>query len=500
VLLALVALPTGCSSASTEPVRAATSSAPAPLESLASTSARVTDPAVDGSNAWKLSKPASQRQIEGFTTKVSAHAGEPVGLMVSTDAATFVATAFRIGAYRGGTGKTIWKSEPTIGQRQAAATFANDTTRPVVARWSPSLAVPTVGWPPGFYVFKLVASDGWQCLIPFVVKAESAAGKIALVAPVTTWQAYNTWGGFSLYEGRNGRRSWAVSFDRPYDTPATGTGVIPLVVRAERLGIPLAYLTNIDIDADKDALTGALGYVSMGHDEYWTPTMRDRVASARDRGTNLAFIGANTMYWRIRLADSPVGPNRLVVGYRSDAFADPDPSERATARFRDSPNPRPENDITGMQYECFPVDADYRIVSPGWWGFRGTGVGAGERFEHLVGIEADRVYPLASTPRPLQILSYTNYSCRGTSTSSESTYYTTTSGAGVIDLGTLRWTCAVKGRCGTYQFSRRTISFVRRVTDNILEQFAQGHVGRRLPAEDNVSQFDLPTANQVSAS
>ena len=199
----------------------------------------------------------------------------------------------------------------------------------------------------------------------------------------------------------------------------------------------------------------------MGHDEYWTPTMRDRVASARDRGTNLAFIGANTMYWRIRLANRPTGPNRLIVGYRSDAFADPAPSEQDTARFRDAPSPHPENDVTGMQYECFPVDTDYRIVSPGWWGFRGTGVGEGDRFEHLVGIEADRVYPIASTPRPLQILSHTTYRCRGTGTSSESTYYTTSSGAGVIDLGTLRWTCALKGRCGTYQLPRRTIAFVK---------------------------------------
>ena len=450
-----------------------------------------------------MTKPARQSQIEGFTTRVSARAGEPLGLKVSTSAATFVATAFRLGAYEGGSGKRVWESGRTIAHRQAAASFAPFSTRTIVARWRQSLAVPTAGWPAGFYVFKLVASDGWQFLVPFVLKADSAEGKVALVAPVTTWQAYNTWGGYSLYEGRNGRRAWAVSFDRPYSTPGAGTGVVPVVLRAERLGIPLAYLTNIDIDADSDALSGAVGYVSMGHDEYWTPTMRDRVVSARDRGTNLAFIGANTMYWRIRLAGRPTGPNRLVVGYRSDAFADPARSagpQSTTARFRDSPYPRPENDVTGMQYECFPVDTDYRIVTPGWWGFRGTGVVNGERFEHLVGDEADRVYPIASTPRPVQILSHSNYSCGGTGTSSESTYYTTNSGAGVVDLGTLRWTCALNGRCGTYQLSRRTISFVRTVTYNILAQFAQGPIGRRFPAEDNVSQFNLPAANRVSAS
>ena len=30
----------------------------------------------------------------------------------------------------------------------------------------------------------------------------TAAGTVALVAPVTTWQAYNDWGGYSLYEER----------------------------------------------------------------------------------------------------------------------------------------------------------------------------------------------------------------------------------------------------------------------------------------------------------
>lgn len=503
LVLALAGLPTGCSTGSTRPVPATTASPVSSRPGLSPTYVQAREPAPTVSNAWKLSKPALKSQIEGFATRVSARAGEPLGLMVSTSAATFVATAFRIGAYEGGSGKKVWESGRTIGHRQAPAIFAPLSTRTIVAPWRQSLEVPTAGWPAGFYVFKLVASNGWQSLVPFVVKADSAEGKVALVAPVTTWQAYNTWGGYSLYEGRAGRRSWAVSFDRPYGSPTAGSWVASMVIRAERLGIPLAYLTNIDIDADEDALSGAVGYVSIGHDEYWTPTMRDRVVSARDSGTNLAFTGANTMYWRIRLAGRPTGPNRLVIGYRSDAFADPARTvapPTTTARFRDSPYPRAENQVTGTQYECFPVDADYRIVSPGWWGFRGTGVARGERFEHLVGDEADRVYPIASTPRPLQILSHSGYTCRGTRTSSESTYYTTESGAGVVDLGTLRWTCALNGRCGAYQLSRRTVSFVRTVTDNILAQFALGPVGRHFPAEDNVSRFNLPSANRVSAS
>ena len=147
----------------------------------------------------------------------------------------------------------------------------------------------------------------------------SAEGTVALVAPVTTWQAYNQWGGYSLYAGADGdSRSHAVSFDRPYNG-ATGandyrTAAIPIIVRAEQSGVPLSYFTNIDLHTREHALDGARGYVSMGHDEYWTTAMREAVARARDAGTNLAFLGANTMYWRVRLEPSTTGPARLVGG------------------------------------------------------------------------------------------------------------------------------------------------------------------------------------------
>ena len=69
--------------------------------------------------------------------------------------------------------------------------------------------------------------------------------------------------------------------------------------------MPLSYFANVDLHDGHDLLAGALGYVSMGHDEYWTPSMRTTVETARDAGTNLAFLGANTMYWRVRLGDRP---------------------------------------------------------------------------------------------------------------------------------------------------------------------------------------------------
>ena len=383
--------------------------------------------------------PAGAGGSSAYTThdqRPAGHAGS--GLKVSTSAAGYRVLGYRIGSYRGGSGALVWRAGSSVGERQAGAVLEPVETRTVVAPWRRSLTLDTTGWEPGFYVLKLRTGRGWETAVPYVVSSPSARGTVALVAPVTTWQAYNQWGGYSLYAGPAGdRRSWAVSFDRPYNLvdrrqrlPHRGD---PLIVSgraaAPPLGIPLSYYTNVDLDQDPGVLAGARGYVSMGHDEYWTPAMREAVERARDGGTNLAFLGANTMYWRIRLDDAGSGrPGcRPATGPTppSTRCATQRPAE-ATSRFRDVPAPEPEQD----------PDRDEVRVLPGrrrptswrrrrWWGFRGTGVRAGDRFAGLVGPEADRVYLDARTPRPMEVLSHTPYSCRGVATSSQSVYYTT---------------------------------------------------------------------------
>ena len=460
-----------------------------------------------GSDEWRMTQMAKDGQIEAYTTRVSAPPGDLLELKVSTSERAFRMSAYRIGDYDGGTGQLVHRSQLVRGERQADAVFQPLETRTVVAPWHVSLTADTTGWEPGFYVLRLRTTSGWEHQVPYIVSSPSAAGTIAVVVPVTTWQAYNLWGGYSLYDGPTGdRRSWAVSFDRPYH----GVGgmndfhisVVPIVVRAEMTGEPLSYFANVDLHDGHDLLAGALGYVSTGHDEYWTPSMRTTVETARDAGTNLAFLGANTAYWRVRLGDRPTGPRRLMTGYRHDAAVDPlrdqTPAE-ATSRFRDAPGAEPENALTGMLYECYPVDADYVVVSPRWWGFAGTGATYGTAIPGLVGGESDRVYPDGGAPRPLQLLSHTSFSCRGVTTTSQSVYYTAPSGAGVFTAGTLRWGCALVDLCDR-PLGPRTRDFARQVTDNLFHGFAAGPVGLRHPARDNVADFDLPLVNTVEAS
>ena len=88
----------------------------------------------------------------------------------------------------------------------------------------------------------------------------------------------------------------------------------------------------------------------------------------------------------------------------------------------------------------------------------------------------------------------------GVTTSAQSTYSTHRSGAGVVSVGTLRWTCTMTGTCFGTPMARRAVDFVRHVTRTIVEEFARGPVGLRHPAHDNVARFDLPVLNEVPAS
>ena len=98
--------------------------------------------------------------------------------------------------------------------------------------WTTSytLNVPS-SWTTGNYIVKLKRTDGqqWENYMTFVVRDDSSTAPIVYGLDVTTWQAYNYWGGsgnnnvgYSLYARFNdltgdntGPRAYTVSFDRP---------------------------------------------------------------------------------------------------------------------------------------------------------------------------------------------------------------------------------------------------------------------------------------------
>jgi hypothetical protein len=398
-----------------------------------------------------------------------------------------------MGWYGGAEARMLWRSPWFRGRRQGPGEL-DHSTRTVHADWRRPLPIPTDGWPEGAYLLRLDADTGHQRYVPLVVRSRTAAGRTLLVHAAATWQAYNAWGGYSLYAGRGGyaARSVAVSFDRPYDKTGAEKFLVherALVVLAERLGIPLAYSTGIDLDSE--VLRDATAIVFMGHDEYWSPQTREKVTRARDAGSNVAFLGANTCYRRIRLD----WDGRLVICYKDDFVRDPLYGRHpalVTTDFRAAPAPDPESSLTGVYYDGFPADAPYVVTAPRHWLFAGTGVRRGDSFAHLVGVEYDRVTPGVPTPRPLEILAHSPLLCEDRASFADSAYYTTPSGAGVFASGTMRWVEALAaarpGGRRAHDMDAGTRRFVTKTTTNLLRAFAQGPAGtNQPPPRDNVA-------------
>ena len=68
-------------------------------------------------------------------------------------------------------------------------------------------------WASGYYMAQLILTSGPQRgkgnQVPFVVRTPAQPAAIVLVTPVNTVQAYNNWGGKSLYNSNSTDRSRA---------------------------------------------------------------------------------------------------------------------------------------------------------------------------------------------------------------------------------------------------------------------------------------------------
>jgi len=449
-----------------------------------------------GDPDWPIRQLGAPDAMLGYAGQASVLPGEPVTLYASTTARSFTVSAFRMGWYRGDRARLVWRSGTVRGARQRRPVLAHPVNT-VETDWGESLTIPTHDWPEGCYLLRLDAETGAQRYVPVTVRSAATAGKVVIKNSVATWQAYNTWGGYDLYNGPGGiadygNRSLVVSLDRPYD--ASGAYMFlyherKVIALAERLGLPLAYVTNLDLAADPQLLDGASALFSLGHDEYWSPPERANVTAARDAGVNLAFLGANCMFRRTRLASSRLGERRQVICYKTSYTQDPmygKDNALVTSDWREPPDPDPESSLTGTLYESNPTDAAFVVATPDAWPFDGTGVRKGTRFTGLVGIEYDRVNPDSPVQRPIQILSHSPLTCRGVRSYADSAYYTHASGAGVFNTGTMRWVASMAPPYPPFGISRHTGGFVTQVTTNVLRAFADGPAAARHPAQDNL--------------
>jgi hypothetical protein len=470
--------------------------------------APVAENALPGDPGWPITNLGSPRDIEGYAGQASVVTGESFPLFVSTTSPGFRVTAYRIGWYGGAGARKVWQSGPVPGHPQPGPSMVSPT-RTVQTTWEQSLTVPTDDWPAGSYLLRLDADSGAQRYVPVTVRSASTVGKVVIKNGVATWQAYNLWGGYDLYNGPGGvddydNRSLAVSLDKPFGkdgAPLFGVYELNAIQLAESLGLPLAYVTSVDIATDPQLLNGASALISLGHDEYWSPPERANVTAARDAGVNLAFLGANAMFRRTRLAATALGANRLVICYRTSYTEDPmygKDNALVTTDWREPPYPDPESSLTGTLYESNPTTAAYVVATPESWIFAGTGAAKGASFPGLVGDEYDRVNPGAPVERPIQVLAHSPLTCRGINSYSDSAYYTHSGGAGVFNSGTMRWVQAITGG-HEYGITPAANQFVKKATSNILRAFADGPAAAKYPAQDNLDAMDEYAGDPIAA-
>jgi hypothetical protein len=285
--------------------------------------------------------------------------------------------------------------------------------------------------PSGLYYAQFDAADGRVGYAPFVVRPAilGATGRVLVVLPTNTWQAYN----FQDADGNGYGDTWyAGPPNRLVDLSRTyiARGAPPRFYRYDLpflhwlfwSGKSAEFISDSDFDAISagDELARAYDLVVFeGHTEYVTSHEYDVVERYRDLGGNLMFLSANNFFWKVEKQ----GQVLRKIGLWRDAG-------------------RPEAALIGVQYRAnddgqrqglFAVQA----AASAPWLWDGTGLTEGSTFGQFVGgygIEIDATTP-SSPPGTLVLAQISDLF--GPGISAQMSYYETVAGAKVFAAGTL---------------------------------------------------------------
>jgi Domain of unknown function (DUF4082)/Fibronectin type III domain/Bacterial Ig domain len=341
----------------------------------------------DPESDWQPGTP-DDPSIEGFATQMSVNAGQTEQFKIKTSSTSYHIDILRIGYYGGNGARMVQagiRPSVSLPQSQPACMTQSSTGLIDCGNWSVSASwtVPSTAVS-GVYVAHLVRDDakpiaGESSHVIFVVRNDSAHAPIILQTSDTTWEAYNDYGGNSLYvcnavcpPGNPGgyKGAFAVSYNRPFSIPTTISfgqnekelfwAEYPMIRFLERNGYNIDYTSENDLAQDPGQLLNHKIFMSSGHDEYWSSEQRDAVQAAVNAGVNLAFFSGNLMFWKTRWSPSIDGSNtpyRTITTYKEthfDAPTDPSDPPTWTGTWRDprfSPpadGGNPENALTGQ--------------------------------------------------------------------------------------------------------------------------------------------------------
>ena len=439
----------------------------------------VTENALAGNppSEWDIAG-AGDLTIQGFATQISVNKGETVHFKIKTNAPAYSISIYRLGYYSGNGARRVGTGVITAALPQSQPNPLTDATTGLIdcGNWTES-----ANWPvpatavSGIYLAKLIRSDNQGAShIVFIVRDDASTSPMFFQTSDATWQAYNAYGGNSLYLGTapfaNGHAA-KVSYNRPFITRNGGGGSgqaaqdwlfnseYPMVRFLEANGYDLSYTTNVDTDRRGSLIKNHKVFLSIGHDEYWSAAQRANVESARDAGVHLGFFSGNEVYWKTRFENSIDGSGtayRTLVCYKEGTLGENvcggkcDPLANVwTGLWRDgcsfggADGCKPENALTG---QISWNESDGGIVVPAayknlrFW--RNTSVASLASGQSVtlpagtLGYEWDQQQYAASYPTGRILLSNTVQN-GGTH---QLTLVRKPSGALVFGAGTIQWT------------------------------------------------------------
>ncbi len=321
-------------------------------------------------------------RIAGFTTQMSVNAGTTVRFKITVqNSATYTLKIYRIGYYNGNGARLVANLGTLSGVAQPSGLYNAATGLLDCDNWSESAswAIPGTAVS-GLYIAKIERTGGGSNHIAFIVRNDASNSDLYLQFPDATWQAYNAYGGNSVYDGTvnaypNGH-AVKVSYNRPFfiynslfNLDGRGSdwymnAEYPMVRWLERNGYNITYTSCEDISANPGHLLTHKVYISVGHDEYVSKEQRNAVEAARDAGVNLAFFSGNEFYWKTRYENDASGDTRrTLVCYKEGLLGDGGFGERTCGGKCDATSPewtglwrtgadydgnRPENALTGQ--------------------------------------------------------------------------------------------------------------------------------------------------------
>ncbi len=347
----------------------------------------------DKPSNWEISG-VGNANLQGFATSMSVDAGETERFKIDTTASSYKIEILRLGYYNGDGARVVASNiSPLAVQdqpeclKQPATGLIDCGNWGVSAEWAvPSNAVS------GTYVAELTPSgSGGKSQIIFIVRNDESHAPILLQVSDATWEAYNEYGGNSLYtctvdcppgEPKSYKGAFAVSYNRPFSGGiVTDNGAsylwyaeYQMMLWLEENGYNITYTTSAEVARNGALLKNHKVFMSSGHDEYWSASQRANVEAAREAGVNLAFFSGNEIFWKTRWGPSTEGSNtayRTLTTYKETHFegpTDPEDPPTWTGAWRDPRSPKadggePENTLSGQQFEVNAGTAQIYMTS-----------------------------------------------------------------------------------------------------------------------------------------